>query len=119
MSKDIVQVGPLFRGRTKATERIRSIASGEFYYSYKVHALDQIAERGLIISDVTYLLKNGFVYEQAEESTRNPFWKYQMQCKTPNSKNREVRVVVIPDWKRKGIKLLTVMWADEALAVGR
>lgn len=103
----------------QATERIRSIAAGEFYFSYKKHALDQIAERGLIIGDVTYLLKNGFVYEQPEESTRKPYWKYQMQCRTPNSKNREVRVVVIPDWKKKGFKLVTVMWADEPLNAGR
>ena len=97
----------------QATDRIRSIASGEHYLSYKRHALDQIAERGLIIGDVVYLLKNGFVYEAPEESTRKPYWKYRMQCRTPNSKNREVRVVVIPDWKKKGFKLLTVMWADE------
>lgn len=100
----------------QATERIRSIASGEFYFSYKKHALDQIADRGLIIGDVTYLLRNGFVYEAPEESTRKPYWKYQMQCRTPNSKNREVWVVVIPDWRKKGFKILTVMWADEPIA---
>jgi hypothetical protein len=41
-----------------------------------------------------------------------------MQCTTPNSQNREVRVVVIPDWKRKGIKVVTVMWADEPIVRG-
>lgn len=99
----------------QATERIRSIAGGEHSLSYKRHALDQMNERGLLTGDILYLLKNGFVYVDPEESTRKPYWKYQMQCRTPNSNNREVRVVVIPDWKRKGFKLITVMWADEPM----
>jgi hypothetical protein len=41
-----------------------------------------------------------------------------MQCTTPNSKNREVRAVAIPDWKRKDIKIVTVMWADEPMVRG-
>jgi len=103
----------------QATERIRSIASGNVCLSYKRHALDQLDERGLIMGDLTFLLKNGFVYEPAEGATRPPFWKYQIQCTTPNSKSREVRAVVIPDWKRKEIKVVTVMWADEARITGR
>jgi hypothetical protein len=99
----------------QATERIRHIASGPLDLSYKSHALEQLEERELIASDLIYLLKNGFVYQEAEAATRKPYWKYQMQCKTPNSKNREVRAVIIPDWKRKGIKLVTVMWADEPM----
>lgn len=103
----------------QATERIRSIAGGNVCLSYKKHALDQLDERGLIMGDLTFLLKNGFVYEAAEQATRPPFWKYQIQCTTPNSKSREVRAVVIPDWKRKEIKVVTVMWADEARIAGR
>jgi hypothetical protein len=103
----------------QATERIRSIASGNMCLSYKKHAKDQLNDRSLIMGDLTFLLKNGFVYEAAEEATRKPFWKYQIQCTTPNSKNREVRAVVIPDWKRKEIKVVTVMWADEARITGR
>ena len=99
----------------QATDRIRHIARGKFDLSYKDHARDQLEERELISGDVVYLLQNGFVYAEPEEATRKPYWKYTMQCKTPNSKNREVRAVVIPDWKRKGIKLVTVMWADEPI----
>lgn len=102
----------------QATDRIRSIAQGEFLISYKMHAKDQMSDRGLIIGDLNYLLRNGFVYVPAEASKRDPFWKYQMQSSTPNSKNREVRVVVIPDWKRKHLKIITVMWADEPMARG-
>jgi hypothetical protein len=103
----------------QATERIRHIASGEFDLSYKVHALDQLADRNLIIGDLTFLLRNGFIYVEPEQATRKSYWKYQIQCSTPNSGNRDVRAVVIPDWKRKGIKVLTVMWADEPMVVGR
>jgi hypothetical protein len=103
----------------QATERIRAIASGEeFSPSWKKHATDQLADRGLIMGDLLYLLRNGFVYEPPEEATRPPFWKYQIQCTTPNSKNRDVRAVVIPDWKRKGMKIVTIMWADEAMVRG-
>lgn len=103
----------------QATDRIRYIANGDFGLSYKVHARDQLEDRGLIMGDIKYLLQHGFIYEPAEEATRKPYWKYKMQCRTPNSKNREVRAVIIPDWKRRGIKLVTVMWADEPTISGR
>jgi hypothetical protein len=104
----------------QATERIRDIASRErFDLSYKmIHAKDQLSDRNLSMSDLIYLLQKGFVYQRPEEANRKPYWKYQMQCTTPNSKNREVRVVAIPDWKRKGIKIVTVMWVDEAMVRG-
>ncbi|MDP2409983.1 MAG: DUF4258 domain-containing protein [Pseudolabrys sp.] len=102
----------------QATERIRSIAAGEFAISYTQHALDQIADRDLIIGDVIYLLKNGFVYERPEKPARTSDWKYQMQCRTPNSGQREVRVVVIPDWRTKALTLVTVMWTDEPRHAG-
>jgi hypothetical protein len=97
----------------QATDRIRSIARGQFDISYKIHAKEQLSKRDLIIGDLKFLLQYGFVYESAEPATRSNFWKYQIQSTTPNSNNREVRAVVIPDWKRKGIKVVTVMWADE------
>jgi hypothetical protein len=103
----------------QATERIRAIGcSVEMSLSWKYHAAGQLTERGLIMGDLHYVLRNGFVYEPAEEATRKPFWKYQIQCTTPNSKGREVRAVVIPDWKRKGIKVVTIMWADEPIVRG-
>lgn len=103
----------------QATERIRAIATDPgFMLSWKIHAEDQLADRSLIMGDLHFLLRNGFVYEPAEEATRKPYWKYQIQCTTPNSKNREVRAVVIPDWKRKAIKVVTIMWADEPMRRG-
>jgi hypothetical protein len=70
-------------------------------------------ERDLVMGDVLYLLKNGFVYEEPEPSTNKRFYKYCMESKTPNSRNRAVRVVVIPDQYRCELKIVTVMWVDE------
>ncbi len=103
----------------QATERIRYLAKGGVDISYKRHALDQLTARGLIMGDVTHVLKFGFVYELAQPSSRPAFWKYQMESRTPNSGNRDVRLVLIPSWKSNHIKIITVMWADEPLAHGR
>ncbi len=72
-----------------------------------------MAERGLIVSDVLYLLKNGFVYENAEPATRKGYYRYKMECRTPNSGSRRVRVVVIPEKRGCLLKLITIMWVDE------
>lgn len=81
--------------------------------SYKKHAQERLAERGLIVSDVLYVLKNGFVYLECEPSTRPGYNKYCMECRSPNSGGRSVRVVVIPDKKRCELKIISVMWVDE------
>jgi hypothetical protein len=102
-----------------ATERIRAIARSQgMSMSWKKHVVQRLTERDLIMGDLHYLLRNGFVYEAAEEATRKPYWKYQIQCTTPNSKGREVRAVIIPDWQRKCIKVVTIMWADEPMVRG-
>ena len=99
----------------QATERIRSIADGQFYLSYKDHATEQMEARGIIVGDVNYVLRNGIVYQNPVEATRKHLWKYAIESKAPNSKNREIRIVLIPDWKVKGFKLITIMWADEPM----
>jgi hypothetical protein len=75
-------------------------------------------ERELILGDVLYLLKHGFVFDPADPSTRPEYFKYKVECKTPNSVNRDVRVVAIPDWRTKEIKIITVMWKDEPRTSG-
>lgn len=69
--------------------------------------------RDLIIGDVIYLLKNGFVYDEPVPSHVHKLYKYIMTSPTPNSGSREVGVVVIPDWRGKALKIVTVMWLDE------
>ena len=104
----------------QATERIRAIArDAHFALALKKgHAKDRLEERNLIMGDLLYLLRNGFVYEHPEPATKG-YWKYSIQGTTPNSNDREARAVVIPDWQRKQIKLVvTVMWADERIVRG-
>jgi len=35
--------------------------------------------RGLIMGDILHVLKNGFVYEKAQESTRSGCYKYKIE----------------------------------------
>ena len=69
-------------------------------------------ERDLIMGDALHVLKHGFVYEEAEPAMRG-FFKYKMECNTPNSNGRTVRVVVIPSVNKAAFKIVSVMWADE------
>jgi len=98
-----------------ATERIRQIARHiDFNLAYTKHASNRMAERGLLMGDVRYVLKNGFVYEDPEPARPGGYYKYRMEAQTPNSGSRSVRVVVIPDEKTKTCKIVTVMWVDES-----
>jgi hypothetical protein len=97
-----------------ATDEIRRIARSEnLRFTLRNHASEQIDERDLILGDVLYALKNGFVYAEAQETTRKSHFKYLMESITPNSGNRAIRVVVIPDSERCWLKVITVMWVDE------
>jgi hypothetical protein len=76
------------------------------------HAKDQMRDRSLFMGDVLHILKNGFVYDEAEQSTRDGQYKYKMECNTPNSGARIVKIVVIPS-SANAVKIVTVMWRDE------
>lgn len=108
---------PLSAGR--ATDLIREMAKCDEFGIYRTkHAKDQIEQRNLILDDVLHVLKFGFVYEKGEPSTRPGYFKYKMECKTPNSGRRKLRVVVIPSAERKEAKIVTVMWADDPMQQG-
>lgn len=97
-----------------ATDEIRRMAKSQtLKLTYREHAIEQITERDLVVGDVLHALKNGFVYSDAQTTTKNNLFKYLMESKTPNSGNRAIRVVVIPDQGRCWIKVLTIMWVDE------
>lgn len=100
--------------KKEATENIRKMAkSTDFGIHYKLHARERLAERNLIMSDILFVLKNGFVHTSAVRSTREGYHKYAIECRSPNSGGREVRVIVIPDSKTCKLKIVTVMWVDE------
>lgn len=99
---------------SEATERLRKIGKSEKLTPfYKRHAKEQMRERDLLIGDVLYILKHGFVHDDPEPATQKGYFKYCMECRTPNSGARVVRIVVIPDEKRYHVKIVTVMWVDE------
>lgn len=101
-----------------ATDHIRAKArDSALTLTWTRHAKDQMEERGLEMGDVKYVLRNGFVYDPAQPSTQRGFYKYRMVSSSPNSNRRMVRVVVIPA-PNPGLKVITVMWADETLTGG-
>ena len=70
-------------------------------------------ERGLLMSDLLFVLRHGFVYDEPEESTVNGLFKYSVESQSPNSGARFLRVVAIPDETSCQIKVITIMWRDE------
>ena len=103
-----------------ATEEIRKIATGiNLKLTYQGRCIEQLQERGLIVGDVLYILRHGFVYAAAQTTTREEYYKYHMESTTPNSGNRAIRVIAIPDPIRCWLKVLDVMWIDERWYVGR
>lgn len=97
-----------------ATTEIRAIARNSgMTITYRLHAKERMAERNLIVSDVLYALKNGFVYQKPVPATRPGMFRYRIECKTPNSGSRPIGVVVIPAKKGCLLKIVSVMWIDE------
>jgi hypothetical protein len=96
-----------------ATAFIRQKCDLELGLHWTRHAKERLAERNLIMGDAIHVLKHGFVYDEAEAATRHDTWKYRIECVTPNSGGRTVRLVVIPFLTSRQIKIVTVMWADE------
>jgi hypothetical protein len=95
-----------------ATRFIRGLCGPSLDLRYTKHARERMLIRGLIVGDVLHVIKHGFVYEKGEPSTRSGLFRYQMECVTPNSQGRTVRLILIPS-PNCSIKVVTVMWADE------
>lgn len=103
---------------TDATINIRSIAKHPaLSVAYRTHATRRLVERGIIVSDLLYLLRYGFIFEGAVPATQTGYYKYEIQSVTPNSSGREIRAVVIPNGNSMTIKIVTVMWVDETATI--
>jgi len=97
-----------------ATDAIRALAGhGRLTITYTQHAKEQMLSRELFVGDVLWVLKHGFVLEEAQPSTQPNLFKYLPESRSPNSGNRTVRVVVIPDAGACWMKIVTVMFRDE------
>lgn len=103
--------GPM--GPAAATACLRAMVGPHLELVLTKHSKEQIVARRLLVGDILHVLRYGFVYEKAENSTRAGYYKYQMECTTPNSEVRTVRIVVIPSLKENMIKVVTVMWKDQ------
>src|SRR5271157_4423824 len=91
-----------------ATDSIRAIARGNFDLHWKRHSKERLIQRGLFVSDLLYVLKNGFVFENAVQSTREGFYKYCIEYSTPNTNQRSLKVVVIPCINPPQLKIVTI-----------
>lgn len=97
-----------------ATRIIRELARAPgLRLTYSRHAKERLLERDLTMGDVLFVLKEGFVHREPEKSTQDGLYKYHPESRSPNSGNRTVRVVVIPDPANTWMKIVTVMWVDE------
>lgn len=74
---------------------------------------DQMYARSLIMSDILHALRHGDVSNPARAASRRGFFKYRVDCLTPNSDMRRIGVVCIPDFLGKKIKIIDVSWIDE------
>ena len=83
----------------QATKFIRGIANDpQSNLTWRRHALRRQLQRGLIMSDVRFVLRNGFVREQSEEESSVPgLYKYAIEGLAPNSERRILRIIVVPD----------------------
>ena len=95
-----------------ATRRIREKSAKGLNLIFTRHVKDRMRERSLLVSDVLHVLANGTVYENAEPATRGGLFKYQIECPTPNSNRRSVRLVVIPSPTDATVKVITIVWVD-------
>jgi hypothetical protein len=97
-----------------ATDRFRAMAVDPlFEISFKLHAEDQMAERGITMPDVIFAMKHGFVYENAVPAMQPGLYRYTIRGGTPSSEQRDIKVVMIPSMHKASAKIVTVMWADE------
>lgn len=107
-------MGPGQWSTAKATKEINACAnSATLDLTFVNHVKDRLRERGLIMSDLLYVLRRGFVLEDPMPATRAGYFKYLIEATTPNSEGRTVGVIVIPDGARM-LKVITIMWRDES-----
>ncbi len=98
----------------EATDFIREMAAHiEMSLAFKRHAKEQMDARSIVMGDILYVLKNGFVYDDPLMAKLSGYFRYATECVSPNSGSRKIRLIVIPDYKNCTIKLITVMWVDE------
>jgi hypothetical protein len=64
---------------------------------YSVHALERMAERGIIDSEVLYILKNGFHEKRKDDFDLNLGWKYSIRGQTLDERDLRIVISVLGD----------------------
>ena len=90
-------------------------ASARTTKAWTQHVKQRLKERGIIMSDVIYLLYHDFKLLSIDESTRSAegLFKYKICGRTPNSDDKNIYLVIIPSLKINGVKIITAMWERE------
>ncbi|MGB0843885.1 MAG: DUF4258 domain-containing protein [Alphaproteobacteria bacterium] len=97
-----------------ATDEIRALANDdEMSLILRRHAKERMLERDLIMSDLLHVLKHGFVYASASDSTQEGQYKYAIENNALNGDGRNLRVIVVPVIKDKFLNIVSFMWVDE------
>lgn len=98
-----------------ATDCIRNLAvHSALTLDLSEHAKDQMMDRDLFVSDIMHVLRHGFVYENPDAATKKGCYKYKVESTSPVGP-KVVRVIAIPWINPPEIKIVTVMWRDEAM----
>lgn len=97
-----------------ATKYINSITKhGIAELDYTEHCKERMEQRGIVVRDILYILKTGFVYEEPESATREGLYKYKVEGDSLSCEGRVLRIIAIVDEGREEIKIVTVMFVDE------
>lgn len=80
---------------------------------YTDHCKERMEQRGIVIRDILYVLKTGFVYEDPEAASREGFYKYKVEGDSLSCEGRTLRIIAIVDERKEEIKIVTVMFIDE------
>ncbi|WP_432417043.1 hypothetical protein [Mesorhizobium australicum] len=60
-----------------------------------------------------HALRFGNVHRAPAPATRPGHFRYQIECRTPNSGSRSIGIVVVPAKDECLLTIVTVMWLDE------
>lgn len=99
----------------EATRLLNKMSADDaFALALTTHATEQMENRGLLVDDILHVLRQGFVYQAGEPTTRPGVFKYAIEGATPNSGKRHIRVIVAMSETQTNIaRIITVMWVDK------
>lgn len=92
----------------EATKRIRRMTRKGVDLSWTEDVKEAIKERGLVMGDLHHVLRKGIVLTAGVPCTRQGFFKYVIESRTPNFIGQNLKLMVIIG-NGDGIKVCEVM----------